>query len=57
MCEFQTYEGEIPYCEYTESACTLCVFGNKETYNKAIENRRMIMYETSFCRKNNSDKV
>lgn len=38
MCEFQIYKGEIPYCEYTESACTLCVIGNKETYNKAIKN-------------------
>lgn len=38
MCEFQTYKkGEIPYCEYTESVCTLCVIGNKETYNKAIK--------------------
>ena len=36
MCEFQIYKEEIPYCEYTKSACTLCVFGNKETYNKAI---------------------
>lgn len=38
MCEFQIYKGEIPYCEYTKSACTLCVIGNKETYNKAIKN-------------------
>lgn len=38
MCEFQIYKGEIPYCEYTESTCTLCVLGNKETYNKAIKN-------------------
>lgn len=40
MCEFQIYKKkrEIPYCEYTESVCTLCVLGNKETYNKAIKN-------------------
>lgn len=37
--EVPLYKGEIPYCEYTESACTLCVFGNKETYNKAIKNK------------------
>ena len=55
MCEFQIYKEEIPYCEYTESACTLCVFGNKETYNKAILTKRATIYETSFCRKNNSD--
>lgn len=36
MCEYQeTIENSIPYCTYTESACTLCVFGNKETYNEA----------------------
>lgn len=49
MCEFQTYKGEIPYCEYTESACTLCAIGNKETYNKAIKKiMRRVIYETFF---------
>lgn len=38
MCKFQIYKEEIPYCEYTEDVCTLCVLGNKETYNKAINN-------------------
>lgn len=40
MCEFQIYKGEILYCEYTEDVCTLCVFGNKETYDKAIKNNK-----------------
>ena len=47
MCKFQTYKGKIPYCEYTESACTLCVFENKETYNKAIKNNE----DDNICNK------
>ena len=38
MCEYQVFNekfGLLPECKYTDKPCTLCVFGNKETYVQA----------------------
>ncbi len=39
MCEFARVnpenEHEPPMCSFTEERCTLCIQGNKFTYNKA----------------------
>lgn len=39
MCEYQTFnpdnDKELPTCIVTNDFCTLCVFGNANTYNKA----------------------
>lgn len=36
MCEYQRIkENELPMCDYTKSLCTLCVLGNRKTYEEA----------------------
>lgn len=41
MCEFQKWvDNQLPFCEYTNSFCTLCVMGNATTYKEAIQNSK-----------------
>ena len=41
MCEFMKIEPyKFPQCEYTKSVCTLCVLGNRKTYNEAIKKEK-----------------
>lgn len=45
MCEYQRikevknphkiHKPEVPYCQVTGERCTYCVYGNRDTYNKA----------------------
>ena len=36
MCEYCVIpENGLPMCEHTKELCTLCVLGNRKTYEKA----------------------
>ena len=40
MCEYQKFQGELPICDYTKQPCTLCVMGNKNTYEEAERSKQ-----------------